>query len=777
MPPQVPLTLQLIFLTGKLGSWTLFAFRSIAVITIWLAFVPWANINFFRAVFWMSDALIWAGGGGTASWSNISVLNGPPLPLGASSSSQASPSPLPLRDHLLRSIADANSSAATLTGRYKTTPQPATNLLRLFFSLLAMLKPSNVLHIVFQLVGSPIDAMESLWEAHETFIRQVDWKTPLAEIGHDIFLGQVLTCVLVIGVISAWFTREWVLMHLPAHVPEDLRDERDAPVPAEPGDRQEALQQILAQLPRQIEDAEAGTGLHEEQSPTRPGQGIDRAETLHRGLPEMRQPQEDAAEGRDLQGQPSSSSSRGLHSQADMLDSTKHEPSPTTAQYEALRPAGGDSYDGIDSEEVRAARLARFSRTSTGAFGLAENNAESATLSSPLSLEALQAQKDGDASSAAVDRSTSDANSGAPSRAATALTTDNAVTETAGSATADTEDDWSSDESTGVMPSLARAPDTAESGNVAGDAGTLAEPEPPAARLLAGPDDGEVRQAVAEALRQARAEGAADQMALADGGHDVGDEEANWEDVEGEMEGLFAAIGFHGHPVHLLANVSIVIAFCSLFIIFCLGLPYLIGRLFGLGAGLVEVMMAPIRLVRLISDPLFDWAIDATSKILARTGIIRLFNQTFGKLVMTSDSSAGAPQALALQAVSLIAEVLEADLDASTAPATSRPFNSASLAFISQVHRLPMTLDEVVVRPLELKLMRASSTSDQVTCVLAGLIWILAGVATENVVTRVMRPAKSQENENAEPTDWFKEATTQLMIVVKVLVFLAIVSP
>ena len=114
MPERLPILLLAAFFTRKLFSWTFFALRCLTVTAIWLAFVPWANINFLRSVFWIADVLIWASGSANSSWTGTSVLedyiNSTLHPTNASYSSPAAPVPLHQAVAANLSLAAANQT-------------------------------------------------------------------------------------------------------------------------------------------------------------------------------------------------------------------------------------------------------------------------------------------------------------------------------------------------------------------------------------------------------------------------------------------------------------------------------------------------------------------------------------------------------------------------------------------------------------------------------------------------------------------------------------------
>lgn len=302
-------------------------------------------------------------------------------------------------------------------------------------------------------------------------------------------------------------------------------------------------------------------------------------------------------------------------------------------------------------------------------------------------------------------------------------------------------------------------------------------PAGPAARgLLPGPDQEQVRHALGDAL-DGRLNGAAAaqevwevEAAAAEAAAAAADADADWEEVQGELQGVLDAIGFRGDPLNVLANLSIVVALCSFFILLFIGLPYFVGRLFGLGAGLVEFISAPVRLIRLVTDPCFDWLIEVVWKGMGRMGWQWTTTATSSTSEFISESST---------ASKLLHQVASLFGNGEAAERTHEPVKSAFNSFSGQLAKAPSWASKNLLHPVEARLVtRAVTTANQVVCVSVGHVWLMAAVATHIGIgeLRKRRRKGSQTSDESLEEEWVKEVVIQVLTVFKVLSFLCIVS-
>jgi hypothetical protein len=297
-------------------------------------------------------------------------------------------------------------------------------------------------------------------------------------------------------------------------------------------------------------------------------------------------------------------------------------------------------------------------------------------------------------------------------------------------------------------------------------------PAAPAARgLLPGPDQQQVRHALGEALDgRLNDEAAAQEAWEAEAAAAAAEADADWEEVQGELQGVLDAIGFRGDPLNVLANLSIVVALCSFFILLFIGLPYFVGRLFGLGAGLVEFISAPVRLVRLVTDPCFDWLIEVVWKGMGRLGWQWTTTAVSPGAESTSNSST---------ASTLLHQVANLFGQGEAAERTHEPVKSAFNSFSGQLAQVPSWTSKNLLHPIEARLVtRAVTTSDQIVCVFVGHIWLMASIATHLGIGEFRKRRQKRSPASAETLEeeWVKEVVIQVLTVFKVLSFLCIVS-
>lgn len=909
MPDRLPVFLLITFFTKKLLSWTLFALRCLIVTAIWLAFVPWANINFLRSVFWIADVLIWASGSANSSWTGTSVLeayiNTTLHHINASYSSPAAPVPLHQAVAANISMAAANQSHA----------EPAPSDTDAVMSLLSHLMPSRIIFMIARLIVSPSDTVRATTIARRSWLEDLhrfDWSHRFSALGHDIFVGQIFTCVLFLAVIAAWFTREWVLMHLPAHVPGiDLRDndvpaqqpqEQNVPPPppvdglprdeewldrtaydqatlARTRDMLDAMEEQL----RQTEDGpiESGEPLGDTDSETDwlpPASATDpqqvRNARLARFSAASQQPREvqhvapewlDAhSRAESSQEAPSSSSSKRMtRSQsaaaaaaaADLEVDESEQDRETVGRFDGSSPAG-HSFEKTDKGKGKAKatedEIGQGGSRSPHLEGLADsgvNNSSSIDL-----ITEDNGEEEGWSDATAPD-------SELPAYYATGLAQlllhrpsfedidrsreqDETVLRRISAVhvsdilrsearqtrppyidyTMETTDpalrrlyqivrqalQRRETEQPGYIKEILLRPQPAidrqnrrwraditdafrfetqfeesDSDDPDGErANMMVIPPPPGAPPRAFVVDRQGRVVEAAPPQPAPPQPA---------------EEADWEEVGGDMEGLFEALGFRGGADQLLANVSILIALCCSVALLAIGFPYFLARLLGLGTGLLEIVMAPVRILRLITDPVFDFGIDWAGRTLGRLWTRASWH---GKTQAFVSYWAGQGQRILAVLVAQSQKVISSAISPPgkvTASATVSPFHSSWQFFETQLLQVPYLIMDCVIKPVEAHMLRAESVKDRTICCLLGWLWVVAGLWLKTVVMNAIDKVRQAQGPEAlmettieplpqehaaganealpqarQPLGFLDQAIFESVLIFKVITFLAI---
>ncbi|PWN37556.1 uncharacterized protein FA14DRAFT_187648 [Meira miltonrushii] len=93
------------------------------------------------------------------------------------------------------------------------------------------------------------------------------------------------------------------------------------------------------------------------------------------------------------------------------------------------------------------------------------------------------------------------------------------------------------------------------------------------------------------------------------------DEGENGERLEDDLEGMMEAIGMRGPLINLITNMTMMFVLCSFILTVFVALPYGIGRTIGVGHNMAKLVTLPVRLLRLLTDPLVDWMVDYCKSI------------------------------------------------------------------------------------------------------------------------------------------------------------------
>ena len=95
----------------------------------------------------------------------------------------------------------------------------------------------------------------------------------------------------------------------------------------------------------------------------------------------------------------------------------------------------------------------------------------------------------------------------------------------------------------------------------------------------------------------------------------VDDAEADMGFAE-EMDGMLEAVGLRGPLQNILQNLLLMIMLCSFVMLVFICIPYLVGKVLGPGLRLLQLVSLPIRLLLYVTDPLFDGLIRLGARIV-----------------------------------------------------------------------------------------------------------------------------------------------------------------
>ena len=577
--------------------WIRYALRALICVAAWLVFLPLVNIFTLRGLMWTADVLLWGMNSGprpdgfTISEAfNTSTQNA----VSATSASSAS----------IRSSKTASSLVSTPRATSGSFLGPDMTALAGAF---AASKPSGQHWVV-------------------TF-----WKETARQYGpffhsikQDCFEGQVLTCVIVVVFVGIFLLREWVMQHLP-QAPEEVaqpqvqqQQEAAAAVPAP----QPATEVQRAEVPQQapLQDSSRHTAAPPRADEERPGASNSEGD-------------------RDVLQMIEDIMKRAEHAEKeDDLSSDYGDPGPSSAPAEQLLREGSVKVNGANEEAVQA-EIAANSRP-TGELGIDElrRRREAHFLAREEEQHNGQAQEGQNREIQSTNPAEEKSIAGRWEQLANPAEAQSVVPSASQSSTLQAQanaaearnipvtrfaaeshmarhiDDTSFDSSESEWEDL---PEQQRENREAGGAHQRVPQNDVWRRIIN--IDGQQGIAMAEEVpldRQAEVDDEDEE--LAEAGIDP------WEDVEearafeDDMDGILEAVGLHGPFIGLLQNLALLTVLCSFAIFVVAAVPFVIGRLFGTGERVFWLAIIPVRMVRKVTDPLFDGVISALTSLLAR---------------------------------------------------------------------------------------------------------------------------------------------------------------
>lgn len=631
---KLPRYLYLRRLVIRAAQVTQLAARALLVGCTWLALLPYININVWRFMFLSIDVATWIGVPGSldrvvppvnsSNWDQPSASN--------SSNTTQSPVRLPA------SLGRIRNGSAPQTGRIRFPPVSMT---------------------------SAKAALGSLTK----------------KLAHDCFEGQILSCAIVVFFVGVFLLREWILQNIPQNFDAQPNLNLDGnPPPAEPLANAALPAQPIAQ-PRPNQDQ---NGVVVERREEQPEPLLARTQNLeHEETTTEPDQAEAAAQGHELDQDDEVQREQARQARIRKLDQVfGHPPTPTgesvEGQMRLVQPPEDLRSDGSTAVNARSDSVesSPLSRPNTDLDSTMPHNLQDVLgwseggpqLQSERSLSDVHLNTDSrhQKTTPSTSRSTVDAlgpehQSGKPvaeqqleeqqeQQQRGESSSSSSIPDRASSSHAVSPQDSGGEASSGRAPIEAS---TTMDEDEAADATTLADQDRDADEAafdetLDGQEDDDAWEDESEAagpagrnrlefvdeaaLRAAAAAAFPPPIA-----HPVADDEIEIAAVEAEdpeaeiglaeeMDGILEAIGMRGPLFGIVQNLFLMIFLCGFVMLAFVMMPYVVGRTLGSGPGLIRLLALPVKLLRYVTDPVFDFfiALGANSvwpKIAGMVGI------------------------------------------------------------------------------------------------------------------------------------------------------------
>ena len=589
--------------------------RALLVGFTWLALLPYININVWRFMFWSIDVVTWMG----------APFDMQPPPANQSASAI----------HAVTSAASNGSAAANLSADSQHRLGSSASLGRTRNG--SAFPPGTLAH-------API-SLENAKSALRSFANKMV---------HDCFQGQILSCVIVVFFVGVFLLREWILQNIPQNfdhppnldgAPQPLPN-ADAQPPQPPAElqaqlradfeqRRDQLERLLAGLP-ELEPEERPAEAADEHEPA-PNHELDldpevqREQARQARIRRLEQMFADAGDEvaerptRQVPASEENDDSNALHSQkeADANGSSEVAEAEHTDGFSAAAESSTtQTLQDVLGWSERAPQ--QFLDAKLGA--LAPEPAQATASDSHLdTVDAEQAASDGaikhmqheqeqgdPRSSQQTLNGDSSSNAGTTEPVTQADAPDHGSAEaTVAQAEAHTEavqalEPFLPEDEPGAW-TVFEVPDGQEDDDDAwedesdGGAGL-------AGRDLDQADQAELRAAAAAAFPPPIAHPIADDEIEIGMAPEADDPEAEIGLAE-EMDGILEAIGMRGPVFGIVQNLFLMIFLCGFVMLAFVMAPYIVGRALGSGPGLVKLLALPVKTLRYVTDPVFDFVI------------------------------------------------------------------------------------------------------------------------------------------------------------------------
>lgn len=526
----------------------------------WLALLPWINVNVWRFMFWAIDV---------ASW--MAVGSEPPF----------------------EAVPPAN--ATTQTGEAER---------------MAKVGRTRNNRSAFQgsLVHTPL-TIEAANKVVRGFVKK---------LANDCFQGQILSCVIVVFFVGVFLLREWILQNIPQNFDVDVAQ------PAPVAQQRDAREQMIEDLNRQRQQfeellaraqAEAGQAPAQQQREAEAEEGEgERGEQELELDPEVQREQARQARIRRLEqmfgGAAAAAAAAG--------EQTMHDRDDYGA--EGLAADEGAEASGSRNEAIPTApenQNQKVQRLLQDVLGWSERlDAEDEHDD-----DGGQAEVDPDSSSSsALDRKTTALDVAASAQEAeqhngpssssqaehVALTSEAAPQQTPLDAPTETDHTnvgVQADQPLPTPPAQAATETADEEDAWEDESDPDADPAPHNDAVLAFPPPIAHAPADHDEIIEINAADAG-----ANPNADPNDPDAEVGLAE-EMDGILEAIGMRGPIFGIVQNLFLMIFLCGFVMLAFVMAPYVVGKALGSGPGLVRLVAMPVKVLRYVTDPVFDGVI------------------------------------------------------------------------------------------------------------------------------------------------------------------------
>lgn len=574
------------------------AARALLVGFTWLALLPYININVWRFLFWSADVATWMGVPGAT----------PPFSL-------ESPPP-------------SNQTASNLTHSQNSSAASQTPLVRLSASLGRARNPSA------------IHAYNS--SRHPITVDQINaaLHSLLNKLANDCFQGQIISCIIVVFFVGVFLLREWILQNIPQHFdPHPVHEAAAQPQPVDPPAAPRAphdLQQQPAEPRDYVEEPRMATlgDVHgEEGSDTTP-----RPHELDLD-PDAQREQARQARIRRLESQYNNSYLHQLADPTPSVEASASHPQPDENHYGSFDESAAvpssipqwNEHPNVSEQMARDPSISSHGQPSDAALAERPTSSGKAveSVSAPDTDQPDHAQSHSPASSALDasqdslqhqarcndDAATSEqvgplADTSEPTPDTTDPAAGQPADPTINRDEGGHEEFWQRDAAAweafdrAAFRLTAYEPVEEVDDELEDESEVESEHESEAA-VPAAPDDAALRAAAVAAFPPPIAHPPLDDEIEVGVAADADDPEAEIGLAE-EMDGILEAIGMRGPLFGIVQNLFLMIFLCAFVMLAFVILPYIVGRALGSGPGLVCLLAAPVKLLRYVTDPLFD---------------------------------------------------------------------------------------------------------------------------------------------------------------------------
>lgn len=213
------------------------------------------------------------------------------------------------------------------------------------------------------------------------------------------------------------------------------------------------------------------------------------------------------------------------------------------------------------------------------------------------------------------------------------------------------------------------------------------------------------------------------------------DEGENGERLEDDLEGMMEAIGMRGPLINLITNMTMMFVLCSFILTVFVALPYSIGRMVGVGHNMAKLITLPVRLLRLLTDPLVDRMVDYCKSIFVSIWGTRnsqsvgpIFVKKVPSILQRLWSGSG-------KGAVVVQSVKDTNGIAGPGHALQTTFSALGGNLIQAFHQMLQSSKQLYIE-LDAKTY-AKTSSDRAFCIGLGHFYWLVGLAIQNKLSDV----------------------------------------